>query len=70
MLWGPKPSSCPSCGGAVKDIGNAFRCEVCGHQRLKAKYEGLTDAQKALAMQAESRAEIAKVEARRKYYWP
>jgi hypothetical protein len=60
---------CPSCGGEAKEVSGAWKC-ACGHAWRKAKFDGLTAEQKALALQAEGRRELAKLEERRKPEWP
>jgi len=68
---------CPCCGGQAKELVDCFLCTSgelrdrdgvrrCGHVWFKAKYHGLSDAEKALALQADGLRDLAQLAARRK----
>jgi hypothetical protein len=77
--------ACPSCGGnSIRELPDRFECsgsfklsvlgslrdQPCGWKMMKPKFFGLSNEQKALALAAESNAELAKIEQRRKPSWP
>jgi len=68
---------CVCCGGQAKEYPDRFVCVAgqlvdrdgarrCGHVWFKAKYHGLSNAEKALALQADGLRELARLEERRK----